>query len=168
MIGPDPFAPTFVLTEVDAQTEAWQRANVIKEAYGWLDTPYRQLGYKKGAGGAVDCSMLLVGVFVGARVWEPLDPRPYPPTWFLHRDEERYLAWMDKAGAETSTPKPGDVVMYKVGRCFAHAGILVDENHVIHAYAKMGRCMKTERAWPELANRPQKFYDPWAYTRKGV
>ena len=165
MPEPTPKMPTPVLQNVDAHTEAWQRGRVIEAAKSWVGTPYRQLGYAKGPKGAVDCSMLLVGALVEARVFEAFDPRPYSPTWFLHRSEEKYLDWLNTIGAEVERPQPGDVVAYRIGRCFAHSGIIVDDNYLVHAYATEGRCTLTELRWPELANRPKKYFDLWARLR---
>jgi cell wall-associated NlpC family hydrolase len=56
-----------------------QRARVVKEAVGWLGTPYRHQADIKGAG--VDCGMLLVRVFVDTGLVAPFDPRPYENDW---------------------------------------------------------------------------------------
>ena len=163
---PVPKFPTPVHAVVDAQLEAHQRKRVVEAALTWQGTPYRQQGYVKGPKGCVDCSMLLVAALVEGRVFEPFDPRPYSPVWFLKHEEEKYLAWLDTIGAETKDPKPGDAVVYRVGRCFAHSGIIVDDKHLVHAYAREKRCTVTTRSWPELANRPTKYYDFWARLRK--
>jgi len=166
MTEPTPFYPTPVLTDVDAQTEAWQRANAIAAARSWIGTPYRQLGYVKGPKGCVDCSMLLVAALVESRVFKPFDPRPYSPTWFLHRSEEKYIAWLETIGEEVSAPKPGDIVAYKIGRCFGHSGIMSDENNLVHAYANEGKVIETLLSWPELAKREKRYFDIWARLRK--
>jgi cell wall-associated NlpC family hydrolase len=165
MTEPTPFFPRPVHAVVDATIEAYQRHAVIKAALSWCGTPYRQCGYVKGPRGAVDCSMLLVGALVEGRVFEPFDPRPYSPVWFMSRSEEKYLAWLETIGAETATPKPGDCVVYKVGRCFAHSGILIDDKFLVHAYAKTKRCTRTELATSDLAKRPVKYFDFWARLR---
>ncbi len=165
MAEPVPFFPKPVHARVDAALERQQRAAVFAAALSWVGTPYRQLGYTKGPTGAVDCSMLLVGALVEGRVFEPFDPRPYSPNWFLARSEEKYLGWLNTIGAPTTTPKPGDIAVYRVGRCYAHSGIIADEHYIVHAYAALKRCTRTERNWPELAKRPALFYDFWARLR---
>lgn len=162
---PKPHFPVPEHPVVDAELEAWQRGKVIEAALSWVGTPYRQLGYTKGPKGCVDCSMLLVGALVEGRVFKPFDPRPYSPTWFLHQEEEKYLAWLDTIGSETTNPKPGDAIVYKIGRCYAHSGIIIDDDYIVHAYTKVHYCAKTERTWPDLAKRPFKYYDFWAKLR---
>jgi cell wall-associated NlpC family hydrolase len=168
MDEPVPHFPKPVHPHVDAALERQQRAAFIAAALSWVGTPYRQLGYTKGPKGAVDCSMLLVGALVEGRVFEPFDPRPYSPNWFLARSEEKYLAWLDTIGAPTTNPKPGDVIVYKMGRCYAHSAIIVDDRVMVHAYSRERRCTKTERTWPDLAKREHIFYDFWSRLRGGA
>ena len=61
----------------------------------------------------------------------------YPPDWYLHRNEERFLGWVEKFGRPITGPpfKPGDVVMYRYGRTFAHSAIVVAWPTIIHAFA---------------------------------
>jgi cell wall-associated NlpC family hydrolase len=165
MEEPIPFFPTPVHNPVDAALELYQRKAVIAAALTWIGTPYRQLGYTKGRNGAVDCSMLLVAALVEGRVFEPFDPRPYSPNWFLARGEEKYLAWLETIGERTTKPRPGDVAVYFVGRCYAHSGIIIDENYLVHSYADEKVCSRTELAWPNLAKRKKLYIDFWARLR---
>jgi cell wall-associated NlpC family hydrolase len=114
-------------------TESDQRARVIREAKTWLGTPFRDQSDVKGAG--VDCAMLLVRSFVDSGVLPPFDPRPYSPQWHLHRSEERFLAIMETLGIEVARrPTPGDVIIYRFGRCFSHGALMIDATSVIHAW----------------------------------
>ena len=73
-------------------SETEDRAAFVREAMTWLGTPFRDQGDVKGTNGAVDCAMLLVRSAQACGLIEPaFDPRPYPPQWHLHRDEERFL-----------------------------------------------------------------------------
>lgn len=119
------------------------RDQVIAEARTWLRTPWRHMGDIKGPAGGVDCLMLLARVFgaVGA-VPADVEPRPYPIDWHLHRTEERYrdglLAWCDEL-PEGATPEPSDIVLYRVGRCFAHGALVVEwPGTIIHAFRGEG------------------------------
>jgi len=168
MTEPTPFFPKPVHACVDAQTEAWQRQQFIAAGLAWVGTPYRQMGYTKGPKGAVDCSMLLVAALVEARIFEPFDPRPYSPTWFIRRSEEKYLAWLDTIGEPTTTPRPGDIATYRIGRCFSHSGIIINATEIVHAYAPDRMCTTTRMDWPELKKRPVVFYDFWARLRAKV
>ena len=161
------YLPALALLSPSVETA--YRAAVIKEAYRWLDTPYRQCSATVGAG--VDCSMLLVRATVEAGVFEEFDPRPYPPMWHLHRSDEKYLAWLNDLGEEVDTPQPGDVIAYKFGRCFAHGGIMSEPGWIIHAWSKAGKCDRNEMFMNELmfmndgSPRPVKYFDIFARAR---
>jgi cell wall-associated NlpC family hydrolase len=153
-----------------------QRAAFIAEAKTWLGTPFRDQADVKGGG--VDCAMLLVRAAVDTGLVPPFDPRPYPPQWHLHRDEERFLGIVSRLGTEVRrAPIPGDVIVYLVARCFAHGGIIIEMpgsspgtgTHVLHAYYKTGHVAISPLHEVELAYlpsgkpRPFKLFDLWAH-----
>ena len=156
-------------------SEATERAAFVAEAKTWLGTPFRDRADVKGGG--VDCAMLLVRAAVDTGLVPPFDPRPYPPQWHLHRDQERFLAFVSHLGAERPNPtglpaealaKVGDVIVYQVARCFAHGGIIIEGNHVLHAYYKTGHVAisplhEAEFAYlPSGKPRPFKLFDLWS------
>lgn len=158
-------------------SETLAREAFVAEAKTWLGTPFRDQGDVKGPNGAVDCAMLLVRCAVDTGIVPPLDPRPYPPQWHLHRSEERFLAIVSKLGKESENPsglpaealaKAGDVIVYQVGRCFSHGGIVVENDCIIHAYYKTGHVALSALNEIELAclpggkPRPFKLFDLWA------
>ena len=120
-------------------SELDERLAVIAEAKTWLRTPYCSNAMVRGAG--VDCAMLLLGVYQKLGYVSPdFNPRPYPPQWHLHRDEERYMNVVKQFGGREIDEKesgPGDVVLFKVGRVFAHGGIVIDWPIMIHARASL-------------------------------
>ncbi len=115
-------------------SEAEQRAAVVAEARRWLGTRYHNGADVRGVG--VDCGMLIVRAFVDTGLCAPFDPRPYAPDWHLHRSEERYLGFVFDRCAEVETPQPGDVVVFKYGRCYSHGGIVTKASPLtlIHAF----------------------------------
>lgn len=145
---------------MDAETIKAQRQAVIDEAHSWLRTPYHHQGAVKGVG--VDCAMILVEVYkaVGL-IPADLDPRPYPVEWHLHRDFERYLGWLDIYATRTEDPKPGDISIFKFGRCFSHSAIIVAEHTVIHSYLKQGVVLESTLHEP-LAGREVVHYTLWS------
>lgn len=131
--------------------EAFERAAVVAEARSWLRTPYHHMGRVKGAG--VDCATLLAEVYARTGVIAPVSIPYYPPDWHLHRDAERYLGFVldyaqeiscvAQASAESRREpsceaKPGDLALWRFGRCFSHGAIVIDWPLVIHAYAGRG------------------------------
>lgn len=120
------------------------RAAIVAEAYTWLGTPYVPMGAVKGVG--VDCAMILIRIaqHVGV-VPAEYDPRPYPPDWYLHRDEERYLAGLDRWSRRVDAGLPGDIALYRFGRCAAHGAVIVSDELMIHAYLPHGQVGLMER-----------------------
>ncbi|MBS0200666.1 MAG: hypothetical protein JSR70_09470 [Proteobacteria bacterium] len=111
-----------------------QESLIVNEARRWLGTSYHPAGDVLGVG--VDCAMLLVRVFVDTGLVPPLDPRPYPPDWHLHRDRERFLGWVQDYADKVDDPRPGDVALFRFGRAMSHGGIvetIKPEPVMIHA-----------------------------------
>ena len=127
------------------------RAAVVAEARSWIGTPYHHAADVKGAG--VDCAMLLVRVYADLGFVEPFDPRPYPPDWMLHRSEERYLGFLLARAGRVERPGLGDVMLFRVGRCFAHGGIVSALNplRIVHAFATVRLVVEDDPTWTELA-----------------
>ena len=123
----------------------FQRYKVIQEARTWLDTPYFSCADVKGAG--VDCGMILVRVFCDTGICEPFDPRPYSPDWHLHKREEKYLSFVSERCKEIKREEAdiGDIIVFRIGRCYAHGGIITNPNPltIIHAYSKLGKVVET-------------------------
>ena len=116
--------------------ESNERMAIVHEAHTWLGTPYVSNGAVKGAG--IDCGMLLVRVYVDVGLIPAFDPRPYPTQWALHQSAELYLSLIQKFSHEIDgPPKPGDVALFKFGRCWAHGAIVVDWPRILHANPTM-------------------------------
>jgi len=116
------------------------RKAAVAEAFSWLNTPYVDCGYVKGDKGAVDCAMLLIGVYSSIGVVDSAyDPRPYSPNWHLHQNEELYMAGLEKWAHKVELAQDGDVLMYKFGRHASHGAIAVGEEYIIHAHRRAGR-----------------------------
>jgi hypothetical protein len=112
---------------------------------------------------------------VDSGVIEPFDPRPYPSQWYLHKDTERYLEWLDDVSIEVATPRRGDIGLWRFGRCFSHTGIFISPDAVVHATAQIGRCDVSSAGDPTLATlgrrggpRPVKYLDVFARVREIV
>jgi len=147
------------------------RSLVVAAARSWLGTPYHHAADVKGAG--VDCAMILIRVFADLGLIENFDPRPYTKDWFLHRDEERYMGHLLARAREVdpstgSGPLPGDIMLFKIGRCFAHGGIVVvaDPLAIVHAFAPARRVVEDQvHRCPDLAEKPRKFFSYWGEGR---
>jgi cell wall-associated NlpC family hydrolase len=146
--------------EFASAREAAGRAAIIDEAFSWIGTPFRNCADIKGAAGGVDCAMLAVRCYVDTGRLQPFDPRPYPPGWMLHRNEERFLGWIrDTLDArEVAAPRLADVPVWKVGRCFSHCGIVVNSTEAIHSFRHVGFVTLSRL---DESDRAVKFFDVW-------
>ena len=131
-------------------------ALLLAEAKSWVGTPWHHAAALKGVG--VDCAMLLVRCYQSIGVLpEDFDPRPYPRDWHLHRSEERFMDAVLERAKATKTPKPGDLALYKFGRCYSHGAIVVEWPIVIHSYVTRGT-VYDHGDQGDLADRSVKFY----------
>ncbi|MBI3223046.1 MAG: hypothetical protein HYZ46_08335 [Nitrosomonadales bacterium] len=133
-----------------------QRARVIEAAQGWLNTPYHHKARVKGAG--VDCAQLLIGVYAEAGLIDPFDTGDYPMDWMLHREEERFLLWLEHYCDVVASPLPGDIAIWRYGRTFSHGAIVTDWPTIIHAWRPAGRVVIGSADEEELAGRPVRLY----------
>ncbi len=155
------------------ELERQQRAAVVTEARSWLRTPYHHEARLKGVG--VDCAQLLIGVFSapGVGLIEPLAVPHYPHDWHLHRAAERYMQIILEHACEIEGPPlPGDVVLWRFGRCYSHGAVVIEWPMVIHAYLHRTCSLEDAEAakWLNVIGdgegdrgkrRPRKFFSYW-------
>jgi len=138
------------------------RAKIIAVARSWIGTPFHNLASKKGVG--VDCAHFLREVYVEAGVIEPFEIKPYTPQFMLHSDDPKFESYVVRFGeeiAETAV-KPGDVVLYKIGRSFCHGAIIVEwPRAIIHAFKSYGRVVESGARESDLLRLKVKFFSKW-------
>lgn len=141
------------------------RAAIVAEAKTWIGTRYHEQGDLKGVG--VDCGMILVRIFTGLGLIGPFDPRPYPRDFMMHSAEERYIGLVQRCGGvEFAGPAhPGDVVVWRFGRCFSHGGVVTEWPRLIHAYSRApggGRVLDDDAERNEFLKRhDRRFFSLW-------
>ena len=145
--------------------ELEQRLAVVREARSWIGTPYHNCADIKGVG--TDCGMLLVRVFVDTGLCPAFDPRPYAQDWHLHRGEERYLGFVFDRTKEVLGPKPGDVAVFRYGRCYSHGGVVTrqDPLTIVHAFFPARRVLEEPIAQNVHLSDPKRavrFFSYWA------
>jgi cell wall-associated NlpC family hydrolase len=137
-----------------------QRAAAVAEAVSWQGTPYHHAACIKGAG--VDCAMLPAAVYRAVGLIPEFGVERYPADWHLHRDVERYLDVVTRYAAEVPAPTgPGDFVLFRWGRCFAHGAIIVAWPEIIHAVIHVG-VIRDRADRGKLAGRPRRFFTLWS------
>ena len=138
------------------------RAAVIAAARGWIGTPFHDLARVKGVG--VDCAQLIAGVFEEAGVVGHVDTGHYSPQHFLHSDGEQLATFVSRYAREITEAEvnPGDVVLYRVGRAYAHCAIVVDwPGAIIHAHKLSGKVVEMRAFDADMQGRKVRFFSPW-------
>jgi cell wall-associated NlpC family hydrolase len=156
-----------------------RRRAVVEQAITWAGTPYLHMGRVKGVG--CDCLTMLVEVYEAAGIVPHIEISFYPPDWNLHRDAERYLEgvmryarefkWQpgpfvgapleDETGMRLKTwPQPGDIAVWKFGRCYAHGAIVTQWPLIIPAWIGVGIIYGSAEQ-PVFEKRPVRFFDPF-------
>lgn len=147
-------------------TEAEQRAAIVKEALTWVGTPFVYGACVKKVG--VDCGRFLAATLTAAGVVD-IDVAKLPmlpPMWFLHCSAEQYppiIATYSKEYqlAPNQVPQPGDIVLAKYGRDYAHSVFVLAWPKVIGSACES--CVTIWRdihASPQFASRPLRYFNP--------
>lgn len=114
---------------------------VVRAARGWIGTPYRHQGARRGVG--CDCLGLVRGIWRELHGAEPEEPPPYGIDWAERSGEERlYAAALRYFGPPVATAAmaPGDLLLFRWSEDAAakHLGILSEAGRFIHAYEAAG------------------------------
>ncbi len=105
--------------------------------------------------------MLLAEVYEAAGVLSHVEIPFYAPDWNLHRESELYFdGLLDHAVEIEGPPQPGDVALFKFGRCFAHGAIVTEWPHLIHAWIGLG-VLTGDATQVPLVRRAVRFFDPF-------
>jgi len=143
-------------------TEDEGRAKIIECAMSWLGTPFHDDASVKGVG--VDCAQFVAAVFMEAGVCPVFEIPRYTSQWFMHRSEEKLQDFVLQFGHEIAEAdvKPGDLVLYKIGRAYAHAAIVVDwPNEIIHAHMPVRMVTRAMPREADVRDKPVKFFSLW-------
>lgn len=110
-----------------------EQQRVVDEALSWVGTPWRHAARQKGHG--VDCGQLLIAVYGAAGMVGMVPVDQYPQDWALHRSEEKFLSIVERYAVKVvGAVEPGDVALFRYGRCLSHAAIVIAWPKVVHAY----------------------------------
>ena len=109
---------------------------------------------------------LLAEVYGRVRIIPHIDIPYYPPDWHLHRGVERYMDGLPDHAREIDTPDPGDVALFRFGRCFSHGAIATGWPQLITpgTQAASYEAMRLSRCLPGVRSgfsRRLLILDPW-------
>jgi NlpC/P60 family putative phage cell wall peptidase len=118
-----------------------QRA--VTEALGWVGTPYRHQGARRGVG--CDCLGLVRGVWCGLYGFELPESGPYAPDWAESSGADRLLAELRFHFHEIPEPAAGCVLLFRwrANLPAKHIGVLVDSGCFVHAYEGAGAVVRS-------------------------
>lgn len=125
------------MTELE---EGELRTRIVETAKTYLGTPYHDRGFLKGVG--VDCATFAMLVMKEVGV-VPADYKPpvyYPQEWMdRHKEITKYITEVNRFAVEVEEPKPGDIVLYRMVRSYAHGAIVVKwPTEILHAVKGQG------------------------------
>lgn len=151
-----------------------KREAVVAAVRSWVGTPYHHMARVKRVG--ADCGQVIIAAFEEAGAVPHIETGAYTMDWHLHRDEERYLGFVEQYltradevyGEATLAERvlkdpsyaiaPGDVPVWKVGRTFAHGGIVTEWPKFVHAYLPSGIVEEVSLIGTPMATRPMRVY----------
>jgi NlpC/P60 family putative phage cell wall peptidase len=131
-----------------------RRAAIIAEALTWIGTPFHHAARIKGVG--CDCLTYIAEVYARAGIVPPQQIPFYRPDFMQHQSEETYLNGLLQHGREVAQPLQADVAIFKWGRIYAHAGIVVEWPWMLHAAPSLG-VIKMRGDMGRLRGRAVKF-----------
>lgn len=139
------------------------RDAVIRIARGWIGTPYLPRECRRGRG--CDCGTLLIGIYREAGLVGPLNLGDYDwlGPWAKRGADRLYVGTILDHLAEISEQKakPGDVVLYHIGRGWSHAALIITwPAMVVHALRNEGVVASDGRSG-QLFGREMRFFSPW-------
>lgn len=151
-----------------------RRERIVDAVRSWVSTPYHHAARVKGAG--VDCGQLIIAAFEEAGAIPHTETGHYTCDWHLHRSEERYLGFVEKylsrqdevygeialSARVREDPSysvaPGDVLVWRVGRCYSHGGVVTSWPKFVHAYLPSGIVEEVSVIGTPMAERPMRVY----------
>ena len=131
-----------------------------------IGTPYKGHSHFKGTHGGVDCGQLLAAVFVEvgllpSTIWDTI-PTDYSLQAAQHSASTDYVDKISEYMRPISESEvlPGDVVVYRLGHAFAHAGLILDwPENIIHAMGGThGVCSAHGIKTPKFSKAPRIFF----------
>lgn len=153
-------------------SEQSERDAVVAEAISFEQTRYHHMGrlkIKRAADGSiidrggVDCAQLPYLTYFNVGLIPEIPVEYYPEDWFMHHDEERYLATVSKYAHEVAAPLPGDLAVWRFGRCYAHGGIVITPGwpDIVHVLKDVGSVIRDRGDGGRCAEREHKFFSLW-------
>jgi cell wall-associated NlpC family hydrolase len=129
------------IKKCNLEEEKYYRERIVEESKNLLGTPFRHMGVTRHG---VDCKGFGYLAYRRAGLDLPQgDGKIYEPNWFFFINRERYLDSLLNFFYFVSSPKIGDILVFKChGNIVTHGGIFIGDNKFIHA--RSGRNVQTD------------------------
>jgi cell wall-associated NlpC family hydrolase len=148
-----------LIQDMKKASQAKSRQVVVDIAHTWIGTPYHHAARLKGIG--VDCAMLPAAVYEEAGLIDHIQMEHYPQDWHVHTDTTKFTDVVAVRAFEVPEPTgPGDFVLFKFGRAFAHGGIITSWPYIIHSMLYIGVLVE-DTSTGRLQRRDRRFYTLW-------
>lgn len=137
-----------------------QREEIVRETLTWTGTPYRGWSCLKGAG--TDCGQLIYGIYRAVQLIPEIElPKDYSLQVALHRASTEYVDLVATYFREIPEAEvlPGDLVVYKLGLAYAHAGVIIKwPDYVMQAVGHHGVSGTHGIKNPRFRRNPRRFF----------
>lgn len=115
------------------------RRKIVREARGWIETPYRHQASLKGAG--ADCLGLVRGIWRGVIGPEPEGTWPrYTPEWAETTGIDKLLDALGRhcTAIDPATILGGDILLFRWREDLPakHVAILATRTRMVHAHSR--------------------------------
>lgn len=89
-----------------------------------------------------DCTGLIIGILQELGYIKDYKLRKYPPDWNLHAFADDHITEeVVKVAYKIAKPDIGDLVLFYIGRCVAHIGVVIENDLFIHCHRRSKKCI---------------------------
>ena len=106
-----------------------------------------------------DCTGLVIGALREMGYLRNYKLRKYPPDWNLHAKADDYITEeVKKFADEVKEPNVGDLILFHIGKCVAHVGVIIENGLFIHCFKKSKKCVASSLWNSRWTKRISSFY----------
>ncbi len=106
-----------------------------------------------------DCTGLIIGSLKELGYLKDYVLRNYSLDWNLHSGADDYISVeVNRFADKITVPDIGDLVLFHIGRCVAHVGVVIEDDLFIHCYRTSKRCIVSRLKHSQWGKRISGFY----------
>lgn len=106
-----------------------------------------------------DCTGLIIGALRELGYLKNYELRKYPPDWNLHAKADNYITEeVSKVADKVMKPDIGDLVLFHIGKCVAHVGVIIEKGLFVHCHRKGKKCGVSSLWNSQWTKRISSFY----------